>query len=200
MKISEARQVYSTQIREYQEERNQLLKQQKELENKMKYTEDGKKVYANEAAVLELTLEALEKKQDEYREYMGQLTGQWSATANMISSKQQGEAMKEYTEDLGKVLEVARRLMKGAIVPPQDEKKLMDYSMEMYQAAKNIGSMRKRNEKDEYESLWDEDKKDKQYEDPMEVADSTEAFAEGPAVVSVSETVASVTGAQQSVE
>lgn len=198
MKISEARQIYGSQIREYQEEKNHLIKQQKELENKIKYTEDGKKVYANEAAVLELTLEALEKKQDEYKEYMEKLTGQWSATANMISSKQQGEAMKEYTEDLGKVLEVARRLMKGAIVPPQDEKKLMDYSMEMYQAAKNIGSMRKRNEKEEYESLWDEEKKNENCEDPMEVADSTEAFAPGPAVVSVSETVASVTESEQS--
>lgn len=197
MKISEARQIYSAQIGEYQEQKNQLISRKKELEDKARYSEDGKKVYANEAAVLELTLEAIEKKQEEYKEYMEKLSGQWMAKSNMIVAQQQGEAAKEYAEDLGKVLEVARRLMKGAMVPPQDEKKLMDYSMEMYQAAKNIGSMRKRNEKEEYESLWDEDKKNNQDNvDPMEAADNTETFAEGPSIVDVSETIASVTGSE----
>ena len=41
-------------------------------------------------------------------------------------------------------MEVARRIMKGGIVPPTDEKKLMEYSMELYQAAKNIGALVKK--------------------------------------------------------
>ena len=45
----------------------------------------------------------------------------------MEVAKQQGEAMEESVEDLGKIMEVARRLMDGDIVPPTDEKKLMEY-------------------------------------------------------------------------
>jgi len=76
-------------------------------------------------------------------------------------------------------------------VPASDEKKLMEFSMEMYQAAKNIGAMAK--EKEEYDTLWEEEE-EKEYEDPNEVADNTEAFAEGPEIVDVAETMASVAG------
>ncbi len=192
MKISEARQLYNTQIREYREQQVALSKQKQELEKKMNADPNGKTIYANEAAILELTIKAVDEKQTEYQDYMSKLLEQWSATANMVSAEQQGEAMEDYVEDLGKIMEVARRLMKGAIVPATDEKKLMEYSMEMYQAAKNMGAMAKRREKEEYDSLW-KDEEEKVYEDPMETADNTEAFAEGPEIVDVADTMASVT-------
>lgn len=191
MKISDAREMYSYQIKSYREQQVALNKQKQELETKIKLLPNGKAVYANEAAVLELTIEAVNKKQEEYKDYMSQLLEQWSATANMVSAEQQGEAMKEYAEDLGKIMEVARRIMKGGIVPPTDEKKLMEFSMELYQAAKNIGAMVRRKEKEEYDSLWG-DEEEKEYEDPMEVADNTEAFADGPEIVDVADTMASV--------
>lgn len=191
MKISDAREMYSYQIKSYNEQKVALSKQKQELETKMKLSPNGKAVYANEAAVLELTIEAVSKKQEEYKDYMSTLMEQWSTTANMVSAEQQGEAMEEYAEDLGKIMEVARRIMKGGIVPPNDEKKLMEFSMEMYQAAKNIGAMVKQREKEEYDSLW-EDEEPKEYEDPTEVADNTEAFAAGPEIVSVEDTMASV--------
>ena len=148
MKIEEARQLYSMQIKSYREQQTVLYKQKQELEQKINTTPDGKNVYANEAAVLELTIEAVDEKQNEYQDYMNKLMEQWAATANMVSSEQQGDAMEEYVEDLGKIMEVARRLMKGGIVPAADEKKLMEYSMEMYQAAKNMGMMAKQKEKE----------------------------------------------------
>ena len=192
MKIGEARQIYNTQIRAYQEQKVALSKQKKELESKMNSVPDGKIVYANEAATLELTIKAVDEKQTEYQDYMEKLLAQWNATANMVSAEQQGDAMEEYVEDLGKIMEVARRLMKGAIVPAKDEQKLMEYSMEMYQAAKNMGMLAKQKEKEEYDSLWDDDEEEKVYDDPIEVADNTEAFANGPAVVDVADTMASV--------
>ena len=192
MKISEARQLYNSQIQSYREQQLVLSKQKQELENKMNTTPDGKALYANEAAILELTIQAVDEKQNEYKTYMENLLEQWSLTANMESAKQQGEASKEYVEDLGKIMEVARRLMKGDIVPATDEKKLMEYSMEMYQAAKNIGSMIREKEREEHDSLWDDDEEKRVYEDPLEVADNTEAFAPGPEIVDVAETVASV--------
>ena len=191
MKIGEARQIYNTQIRAYQEQKVALSKQKKELESKMNSVPDGKTVYANEAAILELTIKAVDEKQTEYQDYMDKLLAQWSAKANMVSAEQQGDAMEEYVENIGKIMEVARRLMKGAIVPAKDEQKLMEYSMEMYQAAKNMGMLAKQKEKEEYDSLWD-DEEEKVYDDPSEVADNTEAFANGPTVVDVADTMASV--------
>lgn len=192
MKIEEARQLYRSQIQAYREQQVALSKQKTALETKINSTPDGKAIYEKEAATLELTIKAVDEKQSEYKDYMEKLLEQWAATSNMVVAEQQGEAMEEYVEDLGKIMEVARRLMKGAIVPPNDEKKLMEYSMELYQAAKNIGSLIQRQEKEEYESLWDDEEEPTEYEDPMEVADNTEAFAEGPEIVDVADTVASV--------
>ena len=193
MKIEEARQVYSAQIKAYYEKQKELSKQKKELEHKINTTPNGKTIYANEAATLELTTKAVEEKQTEYKEYMENLMEQWATITNMVSTQQQNEAMEEHIGDLAKVFEVARRLMKGAIVPAKDEKKLMEFSMEMYQAAKNIGAMAKKKEKEEYDSLWDDKEKGiTEPEDPMEVANNSEAFAKGPEIVDVADTVASV--------
>lgn len=186
MKISEARQRYNTQIKAYQEQKVALSKQKQELEDKMNSVPDGKTIYANEAAILELTMKAVDEKQTEYKDYMNKLLEQWNATADMISAEQQGDAMEEYAQDLGKIIEVARRIMKGGVVPAKDEKKLMEYSMEMYQTAKNIGAMVKQREKEEYDSLWG-DEEEKEYKDPIETADNTEAFAAGPEIVDVAD-------------
>ena len=195
MKISEARQLYSSQIRAYHEQQVLLSKKRKELEEKINSTADGKNIYANEAVILELTIQAVDEKQSEYKDYMEKLTEQWAATANMVSAEQQGDAMEEYVADMGKIMEVARRLMKGAIVPASDERKLMEYSMEMYQAAKNMGALAKQKDREEYKSLWDEEE-EKVYEDPTEVANNAEAFAAGPEVVDVADTMASVEEAE----
>ena len=192
MIIKEARQAYGAQIRSYHEQQVALNKQKKELEQKMNTTPDGKNVYANEAAVLELSIQAVNEKQDEYRAYMEKVTEQWAAVANMEVAKQQGEAMEEYAIDMGKIMEVARRLMKGAIVPATDEKKLMDYSMELYQAAKNMGALAKQREKEEYDSLWEDEEAPEEVEDPMEVADNATVFSDGPEIVEVSEILADV--------
>ena len=186
MKISEARQRYNTQIKAYQEQKVALSKQKQELEDKMNSVPDGKTIYANEAAILELTMKAVDEKQTEYKDYMNMLLEQWNATADMISAEQQGDAMEEYAQDLGKIIEVARRIMKGGVVPAKDEKKLMEYSMEMYQTAKNIGAMVKQREKEEYDSPWG-DEGEKEYKDPIETADNTEAFAAGPEIVDVAD-------------
>ncbi len=190
MQIKEARQIYSARIKEYQEQKNLFVKQQQELEKKRKAAGEDHTAFASEAAVLELSINALDEKQKEYQDYMSKLTEQWAAQANAVVAEQQGEAMKESVEDLAKIMEVARRLMKGGIVPASDEKKLMEFSMELYQAAKNIGALAK--EREEYDSLWEGKKKEAEPEDPAAVADNAEAFAEGPEMVSVEETLASV--------
>lgn len=196
MKIAEARQLYNAQISAYREQQVALSKQKQELEEKMDSVPDGKTIYANEAAILELTIKAVDEKQAEYKGYMEKLLEQWTLKANMISAEQQGEAMEEYVKDIGKIMEVARRLMKGAIVPATDEKKLMEYSMEMYQAAKNIGAMAKREKREEYDSLWEDEEEKTERVDPLKSADNMEAFSEGPEIVDVADTMASVASAE----
>ena len=189
MKIEEARVLYNAQIKDYRVQQKLLSEQKKQLEQKIRTTPEGVTVYANEAATLELTTQAVNEKQDEYKAYMEKLMEQWSGICNMEAAKQQGEAMKEYAEDMGKILEVARRLMDGDIVPATDEKKLMDFSMEMYQAAKNIGMMAKKKEQEEHKSLW-EDEEETEYADPAETANQSEVAVMGPEVVPVEQTMA----------
>ena len=188
MKVAEARSTYSAQLRSYHEQKFKLAKQRQELDEKIKTTENGSVIYANEAATLELVYNAVEEKHNEYQEYMDQLMGQWTAKFNEVASKQQADAAKEYGEEMGKLITVARRIMHGDIVPQSDEKKLMEFDRDLYQMAKNIGALAKMKDKKEYDSLWDEEKKE--YEDPMEVANGEEAFASGPEIVSVEDTMA----------
>jgi len=190
MKIGEARQIYSGQIKAYQQQKVALSQQKQELEKRMNATENGKELFAREAAVLELTYNAVSEKQAEYQDYMSKLMTQHTALANAEVAKQQGEAMEEYVDDMGKIMEVARRLMKGDIVPATDEKKLMEYSMELYQSAKSMGAMKKLEEREEHDTLWKDEEKPTENPDPMEVADNKTVFAEGPAIVDVADTMA----------
>ena len=191
MKIGEAQQIYREQVRAYQDQKSTLSKQLKNLQSRMERYPDRQEQYGQEAAVLELTLDALDEKQNEYQKYLDKLADQYCAHWNATVAEQQADAMEDYVVDMGKIMEVARRLMKGGIVPASDEKKLMEYSLELYQAAKNIGAMIKREKKEEYKSLWG-DEEEKEYDDPQEAAENAEAVTEGPEVVDVADTMASV--------
>ena len=105
-------------------------------EEKMKYDPEAKKLFGEEAATLELTIDALDKKQAEYEDYMSKLNAQWAGHVNALSAKQK--------------------------------------------------------EKEEYDSLWKEKEDTSAPEDPMEAADSKEAFSTGPAIVDVADTPVSV--------
>lgn len=191
MKVGEARQIYSTQLREYNLQKNKLAKQREELNEKIKQTENGTMIFANEAATLELTYNAVAEKQDEYQEYMDKLMEQWNLKFNEVATKENVEAEKEGFEDLQKIMKVVQRMTKGDTVPPGDEKKVMDYDKDIYQMAKSaqmIAKMRKKGQ--EHDSLWEDDKEKREREDPMEAADGQEAFAGGPEVVSVEDTMA----------
>lgn len=193
MKIGEAQEIYREQIRAYQKEKSNISKQLQNLRRRMEIRPEEKEQCATEAATLELTLalEALDEKQDEYQEYLSRLTETYCAYWNAAVADQQADASAEYTEDMAKVMEVARRIMRCDIVPASDEKKLMEYSEEMYQTAKSVGAMVRRQKREKHKSLWG-DEEEKQYPDPREAAENAEAPGEGPAVVDAASTVASV--------
>lgn len=192
MKIEEAKQIYGAQIKSYFSKQTELDDKRKELDSKIRTTENGAEIFENEAATLELQYSALEKKRQEYQDYMDKLSEQWATVANMVSSEQQGEAMADAAKEEMKILEVARRIMKGDKVPAYDEKKLMEYDWKLYSAAKNIASMIELQKKrKEHKSLW-EDEEEKEYADPAEEANNAEAFSDGPDVVDVDTTLSEV--------
>ena len=120
MQIKEARGIYQSQIKSYSKTASELRQKQKELEEKIKETPNGKVVYENEAVSLELSLNAIEQKQNEYRDYMEKLMDKWTNVEMLVSTEQQTDSMKEAAEEQMKILEVARRRMKGAKVPQAD--------------------------------------------------------------------------------
>lgn len=98
---------------------------------------------------LELSFEAREK-----------LIGMEAAMHNLEVTGQQTEAMKEEIDDFGKIMTIFRRIANGDIVPGQDEKKLMEYSMEMYQMAKAAAALAENKDPEEYDSV-DKEKQEK---------------------------------------
>lgn len=191
MKIGEAQQLYREQVRAYREQKVSLSKQLQTVRSRMEHLPDKGGQFSSEAATLELTIDALSEKEDEYQEYLDKLADQYCAYWNATVADQQADAAEEYAVNMGKILEVARRIMKGAIVPAEDEKKLMEFDYELYQAAKSIGAMARREKKEEYDSLWG-DEEEKEYDDPQEVAENAEAASAGPEIVDVSEVISSV--------
>lgn len=189
MKIGEAQQIYREQIKAYNTQKAVLSKQLQDVRSRMEASPDDKEIFGSEAAVLELSIEALNKQQDEYQDYMDELSDQYCAYWNATVAEQQADAAQEYGAEMGKLMEVARRLMKGAIVPAYDEKKLMEFDKELYQMAKSIGMLVRQQKKEKYDSLWEEEE-EKEYDDPREVAENAEAASDGPEVVDAETVVA----------
>ncbi len=189
MKIGEAQQIYREQIKAYNTQKAALSKQLQDVRSRMEASPDDQEIFGSEAAVLELSIEALNKQQDEYQDYMDELSDQYCAYWNATVAEQQADAAKEYGAEMGKLMEVARRLMKGAIVPAYDEKKLMEFDKDLYQMAKSIGMLVRQQKKEKYDSLWEEEE-EKEYDDPMEVAENAEAASDGPEVVDAETVIA----------
>lgn len=200
MQIGEAQQIYREQVKAYQQQKSALSKQLKTVQSRMESTqnEEDKVLFGKDAAVLELSIKELDDKQKEYQDYLDKLTDQYCAYWNATVAEQQADAYKEYGEEMGKIMEVARRIMKGATVPQSDEKKLMDFSYELYQAAKTVGEMAKRrkDKDEEYDTLWG-DKEKKEYDDPQEVAENATVASDGPEIVSPDDTLAGVFVAEE---
>lgn len=191
MKIGEAQQIYRQQVNAYQQQKTAVSKQLENVRSRMNAAPEDKGQFESEAATLELTLSALNEKQKEYQDYLSELTEQSCAVWNAVVAEQQADAAKEYAVDMAKIMEVARRIMKGGIVPMADEKKLLEFDEDLYQMAKNIGAMVQRQKKEKYDSLWEDEEK-KEYDDPEEKAENAEAACAGPEIVDVADTMASI--------
>ena len=187
MKIAEARRAYATQLSVQRGQRAQLLKQKEKLEQEKANRLSVSSETSGNGVSLELSDEYLQRF-TELQEQIDILTDQIKKNekslddviemevgiANSEVAKQQGDAMEEAAEDMAKCLEIARRISRGDKVPAQDEKKLMDFNMEIYQIAKNMAVMNMDKKHKEWESLWEDEEEKQEYADPMETAADAE--------------------------
>ncbi len=173
MKICEARPTYYQNRRTLVDQLRTLSKQKEKAEASYRVTGDSK--FSEEAATLELNIKDTEKAFEENQAVLDSIAEQHAAVWNMEVSKQQGDAMKEEMENMGKIMTVFRRLAHGDTVPLSDEKKLAEYDEKMYTMAKNMQAMARQLEKEheDHDSLWEDEEK-KEYPDPGEVADNSE--------------------------
>lgn len=194
MKIKETRQAYTAQLEVLRNRQRKLLKAREENDAQFKYSSQEEVWNGGSGVVLELSEEYRKRSQElqeqidkvkeqieEHIKLRDQVIGLETGIANAESAKQQGEAMKEYGEEVAKCLEIARRIANGDKVPASDEKKLMDFNMEIYQTAKHMAAMNMDKKHKEYESLWEEEEDGKEEQtDPLETAGETEVTVEIP--------------------
>lgn len=193
MKIKEARQAYTAQLDILRNRQRELLQQKKEHDARMSGRTANVTAGDNGGVVLELSEEyrkqaqELQEKLDKIKEQIEEhvklrdnVIEMETGIANAEASKQQGEAMKEYGEEMAKCLEIARRIADGDRVPAADEKKLMDFNMEVYMAAKNMAAMNMDKKHKDYDSLWGEEEDKAPNPDPYETAQDAEVNVEIP--------------------
>lgn len=189
MKIGEAQKAYRQQLNYLRGQKRDFVKQQKENRDQMdqarKKSEEQGVTFEFSEAYLEREKE-LQEKIDELsgqiknsEKTLDELIDQETGIFNSIVAEQQGDAWKEYGEEMAKCLEIARRISRGDRVPAQDEKKLMDFNMEIYQMAKEMAAMNMEGRHKEWDSLWGEEE-EKEYEDPFEASQNAETNVEMP--------------------
>lgn len=193
MTIREARQAYTAQLDVLRDRQRKLLKEKEENERNLQYGKqdtawnggsgvviDLSEEYRKRAQELQEKIDQVKEQIDEHIKLRDQVIGMEVGIANAEAAKQQGEAMQEYGEDVARCLEIARRIANGDKVPASDEKKLMDFNMEVYMAAKNMAVMNEDKKHKEYKSLWEEEEEKGENPDPLEMAGDTEINVELP--------------------
>ena len=171
MKISEAQSIYRAYRQELVNQTRTLIKQRDEAQKKFETT--GSAQFSDQAATLQLSIEATKEKFDENQKVLDSLAEQHAAIWNAEVSKQQADAMQDMGIELSKIMTVARRMSNGDEVPYTDEKKLLEFSNELYQAAKSAQMMHQMEEHEKYDSLWGEEEEPEEY-DPQGKADNAE--------------------------
>ncbi len=93
-----------------------------------------------------------------------------SLLQNMKDMKEQNKEAEEYVKDVGKIMTIFRRIANGDIVPWRDEKKLMEYSSEMYQMAKNAAMLAENDKPKKYKSVDEEEEEQRRGQDTSDTS------------------------------
>ncbi len=179
MKIRDAKQMYAAHRAALWEKRQTLSKLLKEQERGNPVTASFDRVeLSRELSQTDAQYEAVDQA-------LQGITAAESAARQVEDNRQRRETMAKAADEMVKIMEVYRRVASGARVPPEDEKKLMEYDFKLYMAAKQAALLAERND-EEYDSLWDEEERPGERRDSGEVAGDTEISVPAPETVSAS--------------
>lgn len=177
MKISEAQMIYRAHRQNLIDQTKSLIKERDTMQKK--YEQTGSAEFSEKAATLQLSIDATREKFEKNQEVLDSLTEQYAAVWNAEVARQQADPETGMAATLSKIMTVFRRISNGDIVPYADEKKLMEYSADLYQAAKCVQMLHQNEEHKKYDSLWDEKEEENKY-DPQGKADNAEVLGELP--------------------
>lgn len=170
MRIGDAKQLYAHQL-------NTLWERKKTLTQLLKEQPEGSNY---DRVELSEELKQVDEQYNQAQSVIEKILTRETALHDAEVARQQGKAATEGAKEIQKCLEIARRISSGATVPSFDEKKLMEFSYELYMAAKNMAFLRGRQDK-EYESLWkDKDRAAKNEPSPDEVASNGQIDVAAP--------------------
>ena len=108
---------------------------------------------------------------------------QWVQRWAQEMYKQQAEAADKNSkafDDVAKAMEIARRIARGDIVPLKDEKKLIEFSADLYQVAKASAAINANKKHKKYDSLYEEE--DDSMRDKMRALNNENEMAGAEAV------------------
>lgn len=187
MKIEDARKAYSAQLDVLRNQKQALTKLLKDNENNPGTQNFDRVEISRELAVVDAQYDAT-------MGVMEDIIARKTAIHNAEVAKQQSEALSKAADDMAKIMEIYRRIASGGEVPQKDEQKLMEYSKELYMAAK-AAAMIKQGEGEKYDSLFED-------EEPAEgeTKSAGEIAGEAEIAVPAPEQVASVAAAEAPVE
>ncbi|SFL36263.1 hypothetical protein SAMN05216390_1226 [Lachnospiraceae bacterium KH1T2] len=174
MKLGDALHQYRCNRQKLVDRTRSLVKKKKAAEKKFEAT--GDVTFADEAATLQLSIEANEENFKKNQEVLDNLTMQYTAEWNAEVARQQSDSETGYAAELGKIMTTVARMCAGDKVPLSDEQKVREYDSELYMKAKMAQSMMaamKKKQK-EYDSLWNEDEEEKNKYDPEAAAENAE--------------------------
>ncbi len=180
MKISEAQSIYRAYRQDLINQTKVLIKQRDKMQEKFEAT--GSSEFSEQAAILQLSIDATKEKFEKNQKVLDSLTDQYVAVWNTEVARQQADSVSDMAAELAKIMTVARRISNGDQVPYTDEKKLMEYSSDLYQMAKNAQMLHQMEEHEKYDSLWaDEEDTSDQY-DPEGKAENAQVQGELPEI------------------
>lgn len=179
MKIKDAKQAYSAQL-------NSLWSKRQTLAKLLKEETGGAASPAFDRVEISRELSRVDAQYDAVQGIMESITAREAAVHNAESARQQSETAAEAADEMIKMMEVYRRIASGGKVPPEDERRLMEYNHELYMAAK-AAALLAQQESEEYDSLWQDEEESGGEERPAgEVAGEAEISVPAPETAAAS--------------
>ena len=177
MKIQDAKKAYAAQM-------DTLWTRKRALSQALKNCQQGGAPNVDRVEISR-ELSTVDAQYNEAQGVMESIIERETAIHNAEVAKQQGNALSKAAKEMGKMLEIYRRIASGGQVPPEDEQRLMEYNHELYMAAKTA-AMLQEGDGEKYESLFeDEEEKNGEEKTASEIAGEAEISVPVPGVSGV---------------